>query len=223
MMTEATSVKVTREDAVALCVGLGFKTASKWDKERMLRKLRDLASMISDGGEVEVEEGTADAERLNALLTEIAEAGGEVTVVKQGAKEEVAEEPQQEKKPAKKSRAKKSVKEEPQEVEPIEEEITEEDEPEEEEDEEEKEEEMATKPKAKAKAKATSGEKKEKRGVTCFSESLKMLFKNPDLEFADLRKALEKKGIFKNASARTAMSSVRTVVAGLREAGLMKK
>jgi hypothetical protein len=74
-------VKISRADAVALCTGLGFKTAGKWDKQRMIVKLKDVIQMVDDCGEVGVEEDTPDADRLNKLLVALAKAKDELELV----------------------------------------------------------------------------------------------------------------------------------------------
>lgn len=79
---------ILRDDAVALCVALKFKTAGSWNKQRMLRKLKDLAEMVEDGG-IEVDpEDSEDHDRLNKLLKSIAGAGGVVNVVQELPSEE---------------------------------------------------------------------------------------------------------------------------------------
>jgi len=80
-------VTISRDDAVAICIGLGFKTAQSWDKKRMLRKLGDIVEMVNDSG-LKIEDGVEDAPRLNKLLKAIGKAGGDVSVVKEVRDEE---------------------------------------------------------------------------------------------------------------------------------------
>lgn len=118
-------VTIVRADAVALFAALGFKTAGKWAKGRMIDKLKDLAGMVQDGG-ISVPEDEDDAERLNKMLKKIAGAKGAVNVVaslpdeseeleddfteEEHAEmlEEELEEEEEEQKPAKAKRAKKA-------------------------------------------------------------------------------------------------------------------
>lgn len=96
-------MKVSRNDAVALCTALGFKTASKWDKSRMQRKLIELATMAEEGG-IQVDEGDDNADQLNDLLTNLVNANGDIEVVKELAQAEpevVVEKPAKATKPAK--------------------------------------------------------------------------------------------------------------------------
>ena len=105
-------VTITRNDAVTLCVALGFKTAGKWNKQRMLDKLSDLSKMANDDGiEVDSDE-VKDAERLNKILSKIAKADEVVVVTKPVEEEPKEEQPVEEKKEVKadKKPAKKSKK-----------------------------------------------------------------------------------------------------------------
>lgn len=83
---------ILRDDAVALCIALGFKTAGSWNKQRMAKKMADLAEMVEDGS-IEVEDDVDDAERLNELLLQIGESKGDVNVVQELPPEE-ADEPE---------------------------------------------------------------------------------------------------------------------------------
>lgn len=83
-----------------------------------------------------------------------------------------------------------------------------------------------TKPAKKTAAKKTtkktsSAAKKpaKKRSETCFGVAMDLMCKDPEMAFADLQKVLEKKGLWNRVSARTAASSVRMVVSGLRKHG----
>jgi hypothetical protein len=118
-------VKISRADAVALCTGLGFKTAGKWNKQRMIVKLKDVIQMVEDGGEVEVEEGTPNAARLNKLLVALSKAKDELVLVSKDVdevepEEQVVVEPVAEK-PAKKAKKKPEPKVEEEEEEEVEE------------------------------------------------------------------------------------------------------
>lgn len=134
--------KISRTDAVAVCVALGFRTAGKWDKERMLRKLKDLGG--DDFRDLLVE--GKDEKRLNKILADL-RAADEIVVTKAAVEEDpvaVAEEvataadvAEEESKPTKKGKKpEKKVK-------------PEEEKPEEEEQEEEEQEEEAPKKKSK--------------------------------------------------------------------------
>ncbi len=136
------SATITREEAVALCTALGFKTAGKWNKDRMLRKLLDLGGMVKDGG-IQVDEEHENADRFNELLLAISEADGEVEF---SGKEAVGEKTQEVK--AKKEKAKPAAKKE----EPVVEEDDEDDE-EEQDDEDDEEEQPKARPKAAPKKK----------------------------------------------------------------------
>ncbi len=76
------ALTILRDDAVALCIALGFKTAGSWNKQRMSKKMADLAEMVEDGA-IEVEDDADDAERLNELLLQIGESKGDVNVVQE--------------------------------------------------------------------------------------------------------------------------------------------
>lgn len=103
---------LTRQEAIALCTSLGFKTASKWNKDRMLRKLSDLSELVKDG-DIQVDEEDDDADRMNEILSAIAEADGDVDISSKVEEKESEEEemntaePVQEKKPAKKTKKEK--------------------------------------------------------------------------------------------------------------------
>lgn len=105
---------LTRQEAIALCTSLGFKTASKWNKDRMLRKLSDLSELVKDG-DIQVDEEGDDADRMNEILSAIAEADGDVDISSKVEEKESEEEetniaePVQEKKPAKKTKKEKPV------------------------------------------------------------------------------------------------------------------
>jgi hypothetical protein len=77
------ALTVLRADVIALCVGLGYKTAASWNKKRMNGKLKDLAELVSDDPTVAVGEDVEDHQRLNGLLKRIGEAGGVVEVVQE--------------------------------------------------------------------------------------------------------------------------------------------
>jgi len=74
-------LKVLRDDAVALCEGLGFKTCRKWTKNRMTRKLGELAFIEEIEVDEDVVEDEDERERLNDILDDIKDAEGEVDVV----------------------------------------------------------------------------------------------------------------------------------------------
>ena len=68
-------MKVLRKDMVELCETLGFATASKWSKERMAGKLKEIAETACDDALPKVED-----ERLAKILKELVKANGECTV-----------------------------------------------------------------------------------------------------------------------------------------------
>jgi len=73
-------MKVLREDVISLATALGYKNATKWDKKRMTRKLAEVVGLAKES-EIEVEEGTEDEEKLNALLAAMAASEEEVEIV----------------------------------------------------------------------------------------------------------------------------------------------
>ena len=86
-------VKVLRDDVVALCEVLGYKTAGSWNKDRMLRKLKDVAELAADGG---ADDKVTD-EGQKSLLDKIVAAGGVVEVVQVMPEEEPGDdEPEEE-------------------------------------------------------------------------------------------------------------------------------
>jgi len=92
------STKLVRKDVVELCEALGFSTASSWNRKRMRSKLRDLAEMFEDNDtDISVPDDHPEADRLNELLSKIAEIGGDVKLVEKddGPEEESAEEPEE--------------------------------------------------------------------------------------------------------------------------------
>lgn len=84
-------VQITRADAVALCVALGYKAASKWNKQRMLDKLKELSQMAREAG-FRVPNDEDDAARLNKLLRKIVDEKGEVEISQKADEEAVVEE-----------------------------------------------------------------------------------------------------------------------------------
>ncbi len=73
-------MRLNRDDAVAMFVALGFKTAKSWNKRRMKKKLVEIAQdMAKDDFWLAIEEGE-DAERLDQILQAVLAAGGEVEV-----------------------------------------------------------------------------------------------------------------------------------------------
>ena len=211
--TTMSALTVLRADVIALCVGLGYKTASSWNKKRMNGKLKDLAELVSDDPALAVGEDVEDHQRLNGLLKRIGEAGGVVEVV-----QELPEET-------------------PEEMLPDDDDAPEVDDEEEAEDDEEDDEEedvvdkepAAKKPKPKTE-KTGKADKKEPKAAkkpkvktaSCFGVALDLLCQNPDMPFKDLRGKLEEQHLFKLSSARTASSSVSMVVSKLRAYGHMK-
>jgi len=75
------SVQMTRMQAVELCTAIGFKTASKWNKDRMLRKLMQLPDMVEDDG-LEIPEDVDGHDRLQQLLDDIHKSDGNITLTR---------------------------------------------------------------------------------------------------------------------------------------------
>ena len=69
-------MKILREDAIAICMALGYVTAVKWKKDRMNKKMKEIAEMDPDG--LELEEETIDdpkeLKRLNKILKAMGDA-----------------------------------------------------------------------------------------------------------------------------------------------------
>jgi len=63
-------MKILRDDAIAICMALGYATATKWKKDRMNRKMKEIAEMDSDGLELEDEsiDDPKELKRLNGIL-----------------------------------------------------------------------------------------------------------------------------------------------------------
>ena len=93
-------LKIERKKALALCIALDFKSAKKWDNDRMSKKLRKLSTLIDD-------DTTTDSNELDLLLDSVIEAGKNVKVVEDGA---ATEEPEKETKKTKKKKGKKKAK-----------------------------------------------------------------------------------------------------------------
>jgi len=72
---------VLRDDAVALCQGLGFPNARKWKKDRMTRKLKELVRTSDLEVDEEIVEDEEEQQKLNGLLEKIQTGNGEIDVV----------------------------------------------------------------------------------------------------------------------------------------------
>ena len=68
-------MKVARTDIVSMCEALGFATAAKWSKSRMVAKLKEIAETACNGMLPEIED-----ESLAEILKELCEANGECEV-----------------------------------------------------------------------------------------------------------------------------------------------
>jgi len=229
---EKRKMLITRDDAVAICVGTGFKAAKTWNKARLTKKMQEMATDAAYADfevDKEIITDEDEADRLNGLLAEMRDSGSEIEVVKELPQDaEEAEEADDES-------------EESEDEDEAEDEEAEEDEDEEESDDEEEEEEEAPKKKSvkgKAKAKASDDEdedeekpaktKKEKKakkdaGPSAYGTAFAFMCANPDSDFPALQKELVSKKVFKASAAHTAFSSVRKAVKLLRENGHMKK
>jgi len=78
-------MKVEKSKAVALFVAMGFKTAGKWDAEKLTEKI----NLIEDAPEKPLED-----EALDGLLDEILGAAGDIVVVDDEAEGDEEEEPE---------------------------------------------------------------------------------------------------------------------------------
>ncbi len=76
-------MKMLRDDVVAVCVGLKFLVANKWNRKKLAKKLIDIAELGADGleiGEDDVEDD-AERERLMGIFKQIIDAEGDVELV----------------------------------------------------------------------------------------------------------------------------------------------
>jgi len=216
-------MRITKDDAVRLCVALGWSNATKWTDERLKRRLSEMAEIL-EGADSYIEEGDVpdDEERnyLNGLIAQLVADSGEVEFV-----ESYDEAPAEQEEVEEVSAQAEVGTEVEDEVEEQEVEEQQEQEAEEQEAEEPEEEVAEEKPKAKAKAKnkAKRGRRaKSDKQPTCHSVSMDLLCKNPDMEWKELKETLQKMGLFRDTSARTAFNFVRAIVRRLRQNGLMK-
>jgi len=77
------AVKISKDDAVAVCTALGWATSAKWDKKRMLRKLKEVVELAEENEELigeDVVEDDDERERLNKLVKRMVKAKGDVDV-----------------------------------------------------------------------------------------------------------------------------------------------
>lgn len=79
-------MKISRDDAIAILLAMGFATCIKWDKARMNRKMTEVSGMDPDALELD-DESISDAmelKRLNKILVEMGKTKtGEIEVVKE--------------------------------------------------------------------------------------------------------------------------------------------
>ncbi len=89
------TLQVVRDDAITICVAFGYATASKWNRNRMNEKMKDIGGMDPKG--LKLEEDTIDSKSERARLNKILVAMGtadEIDVVKElGAEPDIEEAP----------------------------------------------------------------------------------------------------------------------------------
>ena len=95
--------QVVKSDAVTICIAMGFATAAKWKKDRMNKKMREIAEMDPDGLQLDPDaiDDKGELKRLNGILVAMGQADS-IEVVKElpaeepdadiAAEEEVVEE-----------------------------------------------------------------------------------------------------------------------------------
>jgi len=87
---------ITKSDAVAICIGIGYKSAGKWNRARMERKFKTLASE-DDYKDLEIDEDIVEdkdeRDRLNKLLKSLRESKGQFELVKSKEETSVPEDP----------------------------------------------------------------------------------------------------------------------------------
>ena len=74
-------MKITKDAAVAICVGVGFSNAPHWSKERLMSRILDFSkssAYVDLQVNREVVEDDDEAERLDDLLEKLREANGDV-------------------------------------------------------------------------------------------------------------------------------------------------
>ena len=74
-------MKITKDEAVAICVGVGFSNAPHWSKERLMSRILDFSkssAYVDLQVNKEVIEDADEAERLDDLLEKLREANGDV-------------------------------------------------------------------------------------------------------------------------------------------------
>ena len=74
-------MKITKDEAVAICVGVGYSNAPHWTKERLMSRIMQFSTDAAyEGVQVnkEVVEDADEAERLDDLLVKLREADGDV-------------------------------------------------------------------------------------------------------------------------------------------------
>jgi hypothetical protein len=78
---------LSRKDAIAMCEGVAYKNAKGWEKDRMMRKLRELA-LEEDFSEVDVDEtivkDVEERTRLNSLLVALRASQGDFKLTGKG-------------------------------------------------------------------------------------------------------------------------------------------
>ena len=69
-------MKIVRKDAITICMALGYATASKWKKDRMNMKMKQIAELAADGLELEKDsiDGPKELKWLNGILKAMGQA-----------------------------------------------------------------------------------------------------------------------------------------------------
>jgi len=70
-------MKVTRKDAVVICESLGYSTARSWNRKKMRTILVEEVIPLGKEEGIELPGDVEDFERLNGVLKELIESGGE--------------------------------------------------------------------------------------------------------------------------------------------------
>lgn len=78
------TMQISRDDAVTICLAMGFATCTKWDKARMNRKMKEISDMDPDALEIDDESigDPKERKRIDKLLVEMGKAE-EIEVVKE--------------------------------------------------------------------------------------------------------------------------------------------
>ncbi len=77
-------MQITRDDAVTICLAMAYATAPKWNRDRMNRKMKEIAEMDPDGLELDKDsiDSPQEFKRLSVILRAMGKAD-EIEVVKE--------------------------------------------------------------------------------------------------------------------------------------------